>query len=342
MPNNSSSLDLLVPGLLGPLPSLRELNILPSAPIVERCLSRARVSSLPATDYPATIFSRFGLFHEQGADLPTAAFCRLADGAQDANGFWMQASPVHLRPDGDGLLLFDADLLEISRDEANQLADLFRQHFTAMPWQLELYTPQRWYLHLEQQPDLHTAPLADVTGRNIDSFLPQGGDSTGWHSILNEVQMLFHTAQVNMLREGCGQLSINGLWLHGGGYLSPMEQQRYAAVFADEPLVRGMALAAGLEPVALPKSSGELGLNQGRSLVVADLLQRPILDADPVGWLESLERFDAWLEPLLTEVRAKRLGHFNLYPCNGSVYRVDAAALRRFWRSRPGMGKYLG
>ncbi len=341
MPNNHSSIDLLVPGLLGPIPSLRELDITPAVPVVEKCLSRATLSNLTATDYTTTVFELFGLSHEQNADLPTAAFCRLSDGASEDTGFWMQASPVHLRPDGGGLLLFDAEVLDITLDEANQLADLFRQHFSHMPWQLEVCMPQRWYLRLEQQLDLQTSPLVDVTGRNIDSFLPRGVDSSSWHSILNEMQMLFHMAQVNLLREGRGQLSINGLWLHGGGYLPAVERQPYASVCADAPLVRGMASVAGLEPTLLPTSSSELVSNQGRSLVVADMLERSTLDADPMGWLEALERFDLWLKPLLDEVKARRLGYIDLYPCNGSVYRVDAAALRRFWRSKPRIGTYL-
>jgi hypothetical protein len=341
MHNSKPGIDLLVPGLLGPMPALREIDITPQAPVVERCLARASVSEITPRYYPSTLFHLFGLSHAQSGDLPTAPYCRLADGGQDDDGYWLQASPVHLRPDGDGVLLFDAEHLDISLDEANQLAEMFRQHFSDRGWRLEVYSPQRWYLRLESQPDFTTSSLSDVTGRNIDGFLPMGGDATKWHSILNEVQMLFYTAQLNMLREGKGQLTINGLWLHGGGTHHPITDAAYAAVSGDEPLLRGMARAAGIEPAGLPQESAELVPVSGKCLVVAHLLERSVLDADPYGWVESLERIDAWLEPLLKAVGTKRLGHINLYPCNGSVYRIDAGGMRRFWRGRRPLSRYL-
>ncbi len=341
MQSNKPSLDLLVPGLLGPMPALHELDVIPRAPLVEKCLSRATTSYLPVSDYSSTIFNLFGIAPGPQSDLPTAPFCRMADGGEADVGFWMQASPVHLRPDGDGLLLFDAGVLEITLDEAEQLADLFRQHFSEMPWQLEVGSPDRWYLRLEQRPDLLTAPLEEVTGRNIDSFLPTGSESSIWHSILNEVQMLFHMAKVNMLREGRGQLTVNGLWLHGGGCLQSVDKLRFESICADEPLMLGLAQHARIKPLPLPGDSIELLPEAGSRLVVADQFQRTVMDADPIGWVEVMEQFDEWIEPLLTAVQSKRLGYINLYPCNGSVYRLDAKALRRFWRRSSPIGKYI-
>jgi len=152
--------------------------------------------------------------------------------------------------------------------------------------------------------------------------------------------MLFYMAKVNMLREGRGQLTVNGLWLHGGGYLHSIQNLSFDSVYANEPLVRGVAQSAGLEPKSFPADSSELPV-AGKSLVVADLLERPVLDADPVGWVEALELFDAWLQPLVAEVKSKRLEYLNIYPCNGTVYRIDTRALRRFWRPGPAIKKYI-
>ncbi len=323
------------------MPALREIDIKPKASVIEKCLSKVSVSEISARDYSSTLFHLFGLNADPSSDLPTASFCRLADSGQQDDGYWLQASPVHLRPDGDGLLLFDAGHLEISLDEANQLADLFQKHFSDTGWRLEIYSPQRWYLWLERQADIQTIPLSDVIGRNVHGFLPQGGDSARWESILNEVQMLFYTATVNIHREGRGLLAINGLWLHGGGSFNPIENRNYDSVSGDEVLARGMAQAAGLDPIALPRDSADLILDGGRQLVVVDLLERPVLDADPYGWVKSVEKFDAWMGTLLKAVGSKRLGYINLYPCNGSVYRIDAAALRRFWRPRKPLDHFL-
>lgn len=333
-----TGIDLLVPGLLGPLPALREIDAAPMAPTLEACLSQVDAVQIGNAGYAATIFSLFGLDSAGSGDLPTAPFRRLADGGQEDAAYWLQASPVHLRPDGTGLLLFDASLLGLSLEEAQQLAAMVREHFG---WRLELYDPGRWYLGLEGRPDLHTSPLSDVIGRNIDRFLPRGGDAAAWHAWMNEVQMLLHMAQVNILREDRGQLSVNGLWLHGGGSLRQIETCAYAAVCADEALASGLALAAGVESFPLPQDSAEPVSRKGRWLVVFDRLQRPVLDADPYGWIESVALLDSWFAPLLEAVRSRRLSHIDIYPCDGRVYRVDAGSLRRFWRRRRSLCHYL-
>lgn len=329
-------IDLLVPGLLGPMPSLDGVDAAPKATVLERSLSRANVSTLTPKDYASTLFHLFGLSQNSSNDLATAPYCRLADGGQVDDGYWLQLSPVHLQPDGDGLLLFDTAHLGLSLDEAEQLADLVRKHFSDSNWQLELYEPQRWYLSLKQKPDLQTSPLTEVIGRNINAFLPQGGEAMEWHVILNELQMLLHSSKVNMLREGRGRLSINGLWPHGGGSCQAIEQTSYAGVAGDDELLRGIAQTARVKARALPLDSSILGSESEQLLVVYSQIQRSVLDADPYGWVESVENFNRWLGPLLELVRSNRLGYLDIYPCSGTRYRINPSSLRRFWRrSRP-------
>ncbi len=339
MPKHTG-IDLLVPGLLGPMPALHEADVVPKTTNVERALSKASLSKVSPRDYASTLFHLFGLISLQSNDPPTAPYCRLADGAQQDEIYWMQASPVHLRPDGDGLLLFDAEVIGITLDEAQQLADLVQGHFCDRGWRLEVYTPQHWYLGLEVQPDLQTSALSDVIGRNIDSFLPTGKDAVIWHALMNEVQMLLHTSAVNLQREGRGQLPINGLWLHGGGRYQPIEHAAYASVVADEYLARGMSFAAEINPATLSLDSAELVLGKGRHLVVVDDLERSVLHADPYAWVESAERFNVWIGPLLKAVRARCLDYVDIYPCNGQVFRITSVGLLRFWRRPKPLGCY--
>jgi hypothetical protein len=318
------------------MPGLGDMDASPQVPSLERALSRANLSDIAQKDYAATLFHLFGLGQNQSGDLPTAPYRRLGDGGQTNDRYWLQLSPVHLQPDGDGLLLFDSVYLGLSIEEAQQLADLVRDHFSDRDWTLELFDPQRWYLGLDAQPDLQTSPLSDVIGRNINRYLPRGSDAMEWHVILNELQMLLHTSKVNMLREGRGELSINGLWPHGGGHYQAIQKTSYGGAVGDDPLLCGIAQAAGIESVALPQDSSELEPKRGRLLVVYSQIQRSVLDADPRGWVDSVESFNAWLEPLLGAVRSNRLGYINIYPCNGSLYRLEAKSLRRFWRrSKP-------
>lgn len=338
-----TGIDLLVPGLLGPMPSLDGVDATPRAALIEQALSRAVASETPHTEYTATLFHLFGLSSHKSEDLPTAPYCRLADGGSFNDDYWLQLSPVHLQPDGEGLLLFDSAHLDFSLDEAQQLASLVREHFSERDWELELYHPQRWYLRLKQKPELQTSSLTKVIGRSINRFLPKGDAAMEWHGILNELQMLLHTSKVNMLREGRGQPPINGLWPHGGGVYQELEQRRYAGVSGDDSLLCGLAQAAGVAATALPQKSIELISNREQLLVVNHQIQRSVLDADPYGWVEAVESFNLWLEPLLGAVRSNRLGYIKLYPCNGSVYRIDPSSMWRFWkRSKPLASFILG
>ena len=67
-------------------------------------------------------------------------------------------------------------------------------------------------------------------------YLPTGKDGKQWHTVLNEMQILLHTAQVNIERERRGDLPINSLWFWGSGRL-PQEIQRvdWARVHSEEP-----------------------------------------------------------------------------------------------------------
>ena len=89
-------LDLLVPGLFGPVPVLP--GDLPATPVLSRLLGRAdrlactdwliEVDRLPRPDQPPgggsvdpcrTLFHLFGLETDPGRDCPSAPYCRLAD-----------------------------------------------------------------------------------------------------------------------------------------------------------------------------------------------------------------------------------------------------------------------
>jgi hypothetical protein len=336
-----TGIDLLVPGLLGPIPGLDDLNGVPKAPLIERALSRSSVSEIHSRDYTSTLFQLFGINPDQSGDLPSAPYGRVADGGQVDDGYWLQLSPVHLQPDGDGLLLFDAAHLKLTMDEAQQLAAVAREHFSDRNWKLELYDPERWYLSLDGKPDLQTSPLTEVIGRNIKRYMPTGTEAMEWHSILNELQMLLHMAKVNMLREGRGQLSVNGLWLHGGGSYRTIEQAEYTRVFGNDSLLWGVAHAAGIEAGKLPLESADIAEIKEMFLAVDHRLQRSVLDANPYAWVEAVDSFENWFKPLLEAVRTSQLGHINLYPCDGVVYRIDAKSLRRFWRRQRPFSQFI-
>lgn len=340
------NLHLLVPGLLGPMPTLDQTGTAVRFDLLERLFARAQRLAHPGRDLESVLLGLFGISADSGRNLPTAAYRRIGDGAPPDDRYWLQLTPVYLRPDQDRLLLFDVEDLELTLDEANELAQLFNSHFADEGWQVEVRHPHRWYLSLGSPPRLKTYELADVFGRNMDLFLPEGEEGIRWHGVLNEIQMLFYSADLNTRREQAGKGPINGLWLSGGGRLSERPRTELTLLYGDSPLLRGLAEVAD-KPLkrhpgqADPLFDSLLDAQAVESLVCYDRLQRPVLCADPYAWREQVRQFEAWLEPLVDAVRAKRLDSIRLYTCNGHSYHLDRSALRRFWKRPRPMATWL-
>lgn len=322
---------VVVPGLFGPMSGLDETGQQPHVPLLEKVLARADVNSVAGDGLDATLFGLFGLTPHDDLDLPLAPYCRLADeGCQD-DGFYFIAAPVFLRPDRDRVLLFASDDLHFSQQEAEQLAGLLQEHFQAEGWQLSVPVPHRWYLGLRQSPAVRTHSLEQAVGRNMDLFLPFGAEASHWHRILNEIQMLFHGAELNRQREEQGLVPINGLWIYGGGRFRSPEPSGYHHVWSDHPLAKGLARATQIEPEPVEAWSAS-GTFQGTGLLVLDGLYKPVQDADPYSWCEGLESVAEQIEGLVAQVRGGTLKQLDIYPCNGECYRITRAGLRRFWR----------
>jgi len=336
-----SHLHLVVPGLFGPMPGFKELGLKPTALALETLLARAEVSEANGCSFESTLFDLFGVQTEADADLSSAAISRLAEGGERDDAFWLHADPVFLKATADRLLLFDAEMLDIRPDDADALVALFNQHFSQDGWHLEAPHSNRWYLRLPTPSVLKTSPLADVVGRNIDQYLPSGEEAKQWRSVLNEVQMLFHSAAANMQREVDHLLPINGIWLSGGGCLPKAVKKDFAAVMADDVLSQGFSQLAGIDchPLALD------GLKQrhaeGSFLVTYSSLLRPVLAADPQGWVDVLSEFECWANVLQRMLQKKEIKRLSLYPCDGRVFQIERRGLRRFWKSRQSIVDYL-
>ena len=112
-------LQLLIPGLIWP----EAIASLPPLPSLELLLARGRRSSAAAPDAGAWLFAAHDVAPDETAqrDRPVAAFARLADACRPDAACWICADPVHLRLQRDALLLADATLLAITREEADAL-----------------------------------------------------------------------------------------------------------------------------------------------------------------------------------------------------------------------------
>jgi hypothetical protein len=315
-------IELLVPGLFGPLPAPPERR--PVTPTLDLLLARAETVSGLGDDAAAALCARF----DAAASAPYALAAD--DPTRERAGFWLHADPVHLRPDRDRLRLFDARHLGITRAEADALVAELNAHFAADGLQVIAPSASRWYLMADDAPRLATQPLERVIGRSVDGALPEGPDAGRWASLMNEAQMLLFQSPVNRRREQEGRPAVNGLWTWGGGQWQGLAADKAPVrVLASDPLARGLAEAAGASagPIGEPPAP-----ETGATLVHWQALQACVLDSDESAWAGAAEQFDRWLAPLSAHLRAGRLAALVLDPCDGSARRITRRALRRFWR----------
>jgi hypothetical protein len=325
-------LRLLVPGLLGPLPAeAQEWEALRQPlPALQLLLARGRRDSRRPLSFYALIRDQFTL-SSVPEELPAGALGLLGEGGEPDAAHWLRADPVHLRPERDHLMLFDASALQIGAAEAASLVAECNRLLDHHGLELRTGALGGWYLRSDQPIELATTPTRVVHGHNIDPHLPRGADARRWIGLLTELQMLLHGSGVNLERESRGQPAINGIWIWGGGALPAQVQGGWSRVYAQEPTLRGLAASAGLpaDPVPEAVPAARVG---GDELVLLETPDAALHDGDLQGWWQALADLErVWLAPLLDQLRAGRLDEVAL-ECEDVVYRLDARMLRRFWR----------
>ncbi|MBK5104299.1 MAG: regulator [Burkholderiales bacterium] len=341
MINSDMHCHLLLPDLFWPerdFPGIyRELG----TPALEQLLAkgRLRVEADPAEaeTCEAWLCRRFGA--DRQGDCPVAPYSLLADGGEPGSYFWLRADPVHLKLEGNRLVLADSARFALSQLEAETLADSLNAHFSGDGLMFLPLRPDRWYLRLAQAPSLETTALAYAAGRSVDDLLPRGGDATSWRARLNEVQMLLHGHAVNAAREAAGELPINSIWLWGGGTLPEAAPVPFNSVWSGNPLAAGLAQAARIAARKLPVDAAELlhnGAATGVNLILLEDLREAAQYGDAHAWRTGLARLERdWFAPLLGELRQERIGMLSLHglgPALALSVETTRGDLRRFWR----------
>ena len=325
--------DLYVPDFF-PAEGLPPSDGLAAAEIL---IARGRRKRMAPVSPEAWLFGRFGV--ERQRDWPVAPYTLLADGGAPERHCWIRADPVHLQVGRDSLGLADSTAFEVSRAESEALVETLNRHFGPA---MLFYPvrPARWYVRLAKAPDMQTTPAAAARGIAIDEKLPSGPDAMRFHALMNEAQMLLHEHPVNAGREARGEPALNSIWFWGAGVIDAAENRPFSTVVADDPLARGLALAAGIPARALPKDAGSvlaaLG-NEGLALVVADAPR----GARIPGHRAALER--DWFAPLLAALQSGRIGMLTLHLCGAdSMLEVETVRtdLRYFWRRRKPLSAY--
>jgi hypothetical protein len=330
---------LLIPHLFPPMRLLEAATQNLRSPALETLLARGNRQPCPDAGTEAALCEALGIARQQ--DWPLAPITLEADGGTAGEAYWLRADPVHLRVMRDRIVLADSGSLELSRQEANALADTIGQHFGDDLSPMPLH-PRRWYLQLRQVPSLATTPLSVAVGRDIDPLLPQGEDAMRFRAQLNELQMLLHEHPVNEAREARGDLPVNSLWLWAGG-IKPTAPSTQKALYANDSEACALGTFCRSQMQSLP-SHWSAHLLETDGIIVLDGLTRAGQCGDPYGWREALRDMEQnWFEPLLGTLR--KVGPQGLHlldPINGKALHLNASDAWKIWRRPKSLISLIG
>lgn len=340
MPSDST-LTLFIPDLFGFQSTLSklsqdELSQLPEIkmPVLDKWLSRGVIEK---SNYQEdSVFSEFGLSLEKDCDKPYAALSLLAENTLgiefNPQSYWLRADPVNLKPDGDTALLTVYEELALSQYEANQLVDIINEHFIDEPWQLYAFSPHRWYLRLDKPAKLLTTLVDKVLGDDINPSLPTGDDADYWFKINNELQMLLHGSNVNFERESKNIMTVNSLWLWGGGALPENNlNSYYDKIITNNVLFSGFGYYCGFD--VLPLDDDFLkNIKADNNVVILDMLAKYVQHRDLYTFVEKLNEIEISFLSHCNDLLLKgNVGKIKLITDAGVII-VTKKHLRRWWK----------
>ena len=324
------SVTLFVPGLRELSENLKHLpeRDIPTLKNLQRFLSRAEKKSVAIHDWHRGLASLFQLEKLPAAELSY----RQLVGTIEKNVFYLCADPVYIQPDLNSAVLLAHEELDLSLDDARELAAAINTHFADENWSLEVLTPHRWLMKLRQAPRLVSSPLARVMGKAVGKDLPQGENSLYWQRIQNEIQMLLFAHPLNEKREAQGKLPVNSLWLWGEGGLPEKSSVAWQAIAGKGALLEALAswCDCGWETISI---NDELAMNQsGQTLLASDEFVLAVQCHDLDVWRKALEQFENnWMVVLLKLLRAGELDAIDLFVGDGMQFTLNRKMLKRWW-----------
>lgn len=286
-------------------------------PVMEKFLARA--TRRPAADGSALLAECFGLPPQE---FPVAALEQLGLDAARHPDYWWRADPVHLLVDRDQVAMLPRNTLGVTQEEARALAAGINECFADAHLTIETPRPDAWYLRTPLAWHCRSFDPVRVEGRAITEFMPAGEDADGVRRLMTEIQMLLHMHPVNQAREAAGRLTINSVWIWGGGPLPEKVLRAPTQIVTSLPLVRGLAKLAGQTCEAWPADL-KAGAPAGDRLVALSVND---FGADP-------RRLDRELMAALWHaLRHGRVNEIRFYPGGNCMYELKPLAAHRFWR----------
>lgn len=343
-----TNLHLLTPSLLWDRITQPEILHGLALPALENLLAKSAQAQQTSQGLEAWLCQTFGIKKQQNWPIaPILLQLENTDQISVGNGYWLRADPVHLRIEQNHILLADSQMFKISVKESDQLADIVNRHFAKDGLVFLPVSPDRWYVHLQKDPDLQLHALSQIAGTNINNYLPSGKDRTIWHNRFNEIQMLLHEHPINQARQECGELAINSLWFWGGGRIPESVTSAYTHIWSNDLLPRALALASGTQYANLPANAERWleAAEHGNHLIVLAALWRKTQYNNAHGWREDLKEFEKnWFAPLYTALQKGQITQLTITAIEDNIDRdfiITRKSLWKFWNLAKPFSSYM-
>jgi hypothetical protein len=258
-------------------------------PCLKRLLARARWTRNVAPDTQSWLKKQFNV----DALGPVMA---QADGLAATQGYWLNATPVHVEARRTSLVLTDPAHLQLDPEEAAALAAPLTLHLAGEGLALYAPHPARWYIRSENLLTMSDAPPHTAAGRDIQSFT----SNKAAQRLLTELQMLLHAHPVNTARAARGAPAVNHLWLWDGGAMPARTPAPYRQVHGNDFTVQALAAHADVPRTAAPARIGARTLTEGSHLLTTEILQTTLRRDGPDAWRAAVAHLEQdWLQPLV-------------------------------------------
>lgn len=323
------------------VPGLSEVNATLCQRVL-KMLARSTRQQTNTTGYELATLRALG-YADSAHKVPAAKCCHLADFNESALEHCARADPVCLKTDRDDARLIPPEILSLDPSQTERLLTDLNQHFEPEGLRFVAGRKNRWYVTGRVDETLDAAPVNQVAGRPVATYLPTAVDAAQWRRLANEVQMLLHNHPVNREREANGLFPINALWFWGAASLPERLRSPSCRLFSDAAFAVGLARLSGITAFPYIEAAASLRLRSSRkkpssnrsdnAIIVNTALLESILCQDADQQQSVLEAIDTSV--LASAERALwrgRLGRLIIDTCDQQQYIVTRASLCKLWR----------
>ncbi len=313
----NTELTIILPGLARIVG--QQLNAGSIPPVLAKIIKKAHFET-DLTGLARLLFNHFSHMPLTDTDLPAVSLINPSLSA-------IKADPCYLHPDRDRLLLF-ADNLDITKQESAALIAEIQPLLEEFNGKLHSQHSESWLLTLAEMPKLSFTALPEVSGKGVDTHLPQGSEQRAWIRLWNEIQMQLYDADVNQQRISAGKLPINSVWFWGAGSFTA-KKNAWAQVQGNSQLLNQLSEQSGIKLNERQDWSGNSvsTSNSGKHLWVLDEFD---LEED---WQQQLQLFDSDSLQILWQLLKKtKISKITLQIPEHGQYHLTPFDAWKFWK----------